>query len=132
MASEIVLDSSAVVALLLEERVALAIETKIQRADVVLIGAPTVLETKIVMTTRRGRDASTEVREILDRYRTMSVAFTSEHESAATAAFLRFGKGRHPAALNYGDCMAYAVAKLANRPLLFTGADFSQTDVRAA
>ena len=55
--------------------------------------------------------------------------FTEDHARAAAAAFLRYGKGRHPAGLNFGDCMAYAVAKVEGAPLLFTGGDFARTDV---
>jgi ribonuclease VapC len=57
------------------------------------------------------------------------VAFNEEHLDVATTAFLRFGRGRHPAALNFGDCKAYAVASVASLPLLFTGEDFARTDI---
>ena len=59
-------------------------------------------------------------------------AFHEEHLDAAITAFLRFGRGRHPAALNFGDCMTYAVASVAGMPLLFTGDDFSRTDIARA
>jgi ribonuclease VapC len=58
--------------------------------------------------------------------------FTSEHAAAACEAFLRYGKGRHPAGLNFGDCMSYAVAKLSRMPLLYVGGDFAKTDVQSA
>jgi ribonuclease VapC len=57
------------------------------------------------------------------------VVFNEEHLDAATTAFIRFGRGRHPAALNLGDCMSYAVASVAGMPLLFIGDDFPQTDI---
>ena len=60
------------------------------------------------------------------------VPFGELHFGAAVEAWLRFGKGRHPAALNFGDCMSYAVAKVANTPLLFVGEDFPQTDIEIA
>ena len=60
------------------------------------------------------------------------VAFHEQHLEAATTAFLRFGRGRHPAALNFGDCMSYAVASVAGMPLLFTGEDFARTDIARA
>ena len=60
------------------------------------------------------------------------VPFTLAHFEAAARAFLRFGKGRHPAALNYGDCMAYATARVAQAKLLYTGDDFSNTDITSA
>jgi ribonuclease VapC len=60
------------------------------------------------------------------------VPFGEEHYSAAVEAWLRYGKGRHKAALNFGDCMSYATAKLSNQPLLCSGKDFSQTDLQLA
>ncbi len=60
------------------------------------------------------------------------IPFTRDHLNVAMDAFLRFGRGRHPAALNFGDCMSYAVARLAGMPLLYTGADFAKTDITAA
>ena len=60
------------------------------------------------------------------------VPFNEEHLDAALAAFIRFGRGRHPAALNFGDCMSYAVASVSGMPLLFTGEDFSRTDIAQA
>jgi ribonuclease VapC len=60
------------------------------------------------------------------------VPFDMAHWEAAAQAFIRYGKGRHPAALNYGDCMTYATAQLAERPLLYIGNDFAQTDIEAA
>jgi ribonuclease VapC len=60
------------------------------------------------------------------------IPFGEPHWSAAATAFIRFGKGRHPAALNYGDCMTYATARVAERPLLYVGNDFAQTDIEAA
>jgi len=60
------------------------------------------------------------------------VPFTAEHSDAAIDAFVRYGKGRHPAALNFGDCQSYAVAVVAGMPLLFTGNDFARTDISPA
>ena len=60
------------------------------------------------------------------------VPFNEEHLDAAATAFIRFGRGRHPAALNFGDCMSYAVASVAGMPLLFSGEDFSKTDIAQA
>ena len=60
------------------------------------------------------------------------VSFTEDHFHQALDAFIRFGKGRHPAALNFGDCMSYAVARVAGMPLLYTGKDFSKTDITPA
>jgi len=60
------------------------------------------------------------------------VPFTEEHYEAAVSAFLRYGKGQHPAGLNFGDCMSYALAIVSGLPLLYTGKDFSKTDIQAA
>ncbi|MGA2739136.1 MAG: type II toxin-antitoxin system VapC family toxin [Bryobacteraceae bacterium] len=60
------------------------------------------------------------------------ISFNEEHLDSAVTAFIRFGCGRHPAALNFGDCMSYAVASVAGMPLLFTGEDFRRTDIRQA
>jgi ribonuclease VapC len=60
------------------------------------------------------------------------VPFNQEHLDAAATAFIRFGRGRHPAALNFGDCMTYAIASVAGMPLLFAGEDFGRTDIARA
>lgn len=86
----------------------------------------------MVLTTRLSRDARPALQAFLVRRDVKVVAFTNEHFDAAMDAFLRFGKGRHPAALNFGDCMSYAVAAVAGMPLLYTGNDFSKTDITAA
>jgi len=68
----------------------------------------------------------------LRRLESEVVGFNEEHLDAATTAFIGFGRGRHPAALNFGDCMAYAVASVAGMPPLFTGEDFGRTDIGRA
>lgn len=81
------------------------------------------------------RGDTTGVRALLrflDDYRVTLLDFNERHVEAAVRAFVRYGKGRHPARLNYGDCMAYAIAKLAGAPLLFVGDDFVATDIEAA
>ena len=127
-----ILDASAVVAILLKEPGYADLMELIGNAPDVAIGAPTLVESSMVVTGRigpRARDlAATMVRE----GRIDVIAFSEDHSIVATDAFLRYGKGRHRANLNYGDCMAYAVACLANRSLLFLGDDFRHTDVAAA
>jgi ribonuclease VapC len=129
----VILDSSAVVAVLIEEPGYEDVELKMREADVLAIGAPTLVETGVVMARRVrgevGRVAVSRFREDLD---VVVIPFAGTHCEAATEAFVQFGKGRHPAALNYGDCMAYATARIAGRPLLFIGNDFAQTDIEAA
>ena len=104
----------------------------IEGANLVVVGIPTLLETTIVLSSRLKVDARPLVTGFLRRIRAELVPFNDEHLEAATSAFLRFGRGRHPAALNFGDCLSYAVSAVARMPLLFTGADFSRTDLEAA
>jgi ribonuclease VapC len=127
-----VLDSSAIVAIHLKEPGYERLIESIDRAEVVVVGVPTLLETAMVLTARLGQDARPLLFAFLRRLEAEVIAFHEEHLDAATTAFLRFGRGRHPAALNFGDCMAYAVASVAGMPLLFTGDNFSRTDIARA
>ena len=124
-----VLDSSAIVALHLKEPGYERLIKAIDNADVIVVGAPTMLEAAMVLSARLGQDARPMLLAFLRRLHAEVMAFNEEHLDVAIAAFLRFGRGRHPAALNFGDCMAYAVASVANMPLLFVGEDFSRTDI---
>jgi ribonuclease VapC len=99
---------------------------------VVIAGVPTLLETTMVLTTRLGQDARPAIFAFLRRAEAELVPFNEEHLDAAASAFLRFGRRRHPAGLNFGDCMSYAVASVAGMPLLFAGEDFKQTDIAPA
>jgi ribonuclease VapC len=127
-----VLDSSAIVAVLLKEPERDRLLEAIERAELIVVGAPTMLETTMVLTARLGQDARPLLSAFLRRLNAEVVAFNEEHLDAAMAAFLRFGRGRHPAGLNFGDCMSYAVASVANLPLLFIGEDFPRTDIAPA
>lgn len=127
------LDSSAVVAMLLREEGYRRLAETLGRAETVAIGAPTLLETDMVMVGRfEQRGVAALVGEFLEEHGVVVVPFDGSHRAAAAEAFARYGKGRHPAALNYGDCMTYATAYVADHPLLFTGNDFAQTDIPAA
>lgn len=97
-----------------------------------LIGSPIVFEAGMVTSSRMGGDGLRIVRELLARLDAVEIPFNERHASIAHEAFANFGKGRHPAGLNFGDCMAYAVAKVAGQPLLFVDEDFGQTDIAAA
>jgi len=128
----VILDSSAVVAITLREpgwERLLAALTTAPRA--VGIGAPTLVETTIVLSARLDRDARGLVGRLLLEGDIAVVPFTDAHFGTAADAWLRYGRGRHPAGLNFGDCLAYATARLANEPLLFSGDDFARTDVAA-
>ena len=127
-----VLDSSAIVAIHLKEPGHDRLIEALDKSEVVVVGVTTLLETAMVLTARLGQDARPLLSAFLRRLEAEVVAFNEEHLDAATTAFLRFGRGRHPAALNFGDCMSYAVAAVAGMPLLFTGEDFNQTDIARA
>jgi ribonuclease VapC len=100
-----VLDSSAIVAIHLKEPGHDRLIEAIDKSEVVVVGVPTLLETAMVLTTRLGQDARPLLAAFLRRLEAEVVAFHEEHLDAATAAFLRFGPGRHPAGLNFGDCI---------------------------
>jgi ribonuclease VapC len=127
-----VLDSSAIVAIHLREPGHERLIERIDTAEVVVLGVPTLLETAMVLTARLGQDARPTIFAFLRRLEAEVVPFNEEHLDAAITAFIRFGRGRHPAALNFGDCMSYAVASVAGMPLLFTGEDFRRTDIAQA
>jgi ribonuclease VapC len=127
-----VLDTSALVSIQLEEPGFRELFRKIDGAPTVVIGAPVLFETAMLLSARFKADARLSLGIGLRRLRVDIVPFTEEHYEAAVSAFLRFGKGRHPAALNFGDCMSYAFARVSGLPLLYTGDDFSKTDITAA
>jgi ribonuclease VapC len=128
----VVLDRSAIVAIHLKEPGYEALIDAIDAADVIVVGAPTLLETGMVLSTRLGYDARPLLLSFLRRLQAEVVPFTQDHQDAAITAFLRFGRGRHPAGLNFGDCMSYATASVAEMPLLYTGGDFTRTDIARA
>lgn len=127
-----ILDSSAVVSMILEEQGHERLFDMIAGAPDVAIGAPTLVETDMVMIGRFDLHGDALVAEFLTENRVLIIPFGDRHRSVAADAFIRYGKGRHPAALNYGDCMTYATAYVADHPLLFTGSDFAQTDIAVA
>jgi ribonuclease VapC len=125
----IAVDTSALMAILLDEPKADACMTAIQSADRLLISAGTVAEALIVAGRRNLADDMGELITGLD-FEIQSLNAASAHRIAA--AYGRWGKGIHPAALNLGDCFAYQVAVEHDCPLLYVGSDFSQTDIRPA
>jgi ribonuclease VapC len=127
-----VLDSSAVVSVILEEDGSRRLAEAMANADNLAIGAPTLVETDIVMMRRLDLHGRALVAQFLEQKDVVVVPFDESHWKVAAQAFIRYGKGRHPAALNYGDCMTYATAHVAERPLLFAGDDFAQTDLVSA
>ena len=127
-----VLDSSAIVAIHLREPGHERLIERIDAAEVVVVGVPTLLESAMVLTARLGQDARPMLFAFLRRLEAEVVPFNEEHLDAAATAFIRIGRARHPAALNFGDCMSYAVASVAGMPLLFAGEDFKRTDIAQA
>jgi ribonuclease VapC len=128
----VILDSSAVVAVLLGEPGHKALAAKLADVDTVAIGAPTLFETGMVMIGFMGEPGRSLTAQFLEGFEVEVIPFGDFHWRVAVEAFSRFGKGRHRAALNYGDCMTYATARVVDKPLLYIGNDFTQTDIVAA
>ena len=126
------LDSSALIAILFGEDGHLDLIDRILAADHVRVGTPTVVETSMVFAGRRRTEAVGEVEALLQELGVTIVPFGEAEWHAAVSAFLRFGSRRHAAALNFGDCLAYAAAVVAHDSLLFVGHDFRLTDVTPA
>ena len=126
------LDASALIAILQSESGAMDLVDRILEADVVRIGTPTLVETAIVLAHKRQRSTLADVTALIDELGITVVPFGVEHWEAAASAFERFGRGRHKASLNFGDCMTYATAAVAGDSLLFLGHDFSKTDIKPA
>lgn len=126
-----IIDSSAIVAIMLREPGYSDLLDSLAADEYVAVGAPTLAETGIVLAAKMGLVARTLLARFLDEAEMIVIPFDDDHWQIATDAFIRFGKGLHTAALNFGDCMTYAVARLADEPLLYVGDDFRQTDVRS-
>ena len=127
-----ILDTSAILAILLEEPGHERLLRKFLAAEHKGVGAPTLLESSMVLSRRHGNASAGIVDRWVRRFDLSVVNFGEIHWRTAAEAFQRFGKGRHPASLNFGDCLSYATAKLADRPLLYVGEDFARTDLAAA
>jgi ribonuclease VapC len=127
-----VVDTSALVAILLEEPEAAAFARAIEAASVPLISAVSRVELSMVIEARKGDDGRAAVERLMREGAFEVAAVNARQADLAIEAFRRFGKGRHPAGLNIGDCFAYALARWLEEPLLFKGDDFTQTDIVAA
>lgn len=127
------LDSSALLAILFAEAGHLDLVDRILEADDVRVGAPTLVETTLVLAGRRpGLAAEALVEALIKELGVTVVPFGEREYGRAADAFLRFGRGRHAASLNFGDCLAYGMAAAAGDSLLFVGGDFARTDIRPA
>ena len=127
----IVVDTSALIAILDKESDAALYAEAIADADAPLISSATLLEVNIVMLNRHGARAARMVDRLIQEAGFQVESFTVQHAELAREAYARYGKGRQTAGLNFGDCFSYALAKATGLPLLFKGQDFSKTDVVA-
>lgn len=127
-----VVDTSAVIALLFDEPEADAVAAALQTADEAVMAAPTFTELAIVVEARTGPAGSRLMEQLLDEYGVTIVPLDEQLARRSVDGWRRFGKGRHPAGLNLGDCFAYALASTEDLPLLFVGADFAATDIEPA
>ena len=127
-----VVDTSAIIAILLDEpergKFAKVLETSRDRR----VSTVSLVETSIVIETRLGAAGIRELDQLLKEASLETVGFDHEQALLAREAYRLFGRGRHPAALNFGDCCTYALASALGEPLLFKGDDFSQTDIASA
>lgn len=127
-----IIDSSAIVSVLLREPDHKRLIDAVAGADRLAAGGPTLAETGMVLVARLGIPGKSLLARFVQETSTEVVPVGPEHWTVAVDAFARFGKGRHPAALNFGDCLTYAVARIAAEPLLCVGADFPRTDLELA
>ena len=125
-----VIDTSALVAMLTNEPEAERFETAVEADHVRLMSTASYLEAAIVIETRFGEPGGRELDLWLHRAAVDLVSVDSDQADAARVAYRTYGKGLHRAGLNYGDCFSYALAKVSGHPLLFKGADFARTDIR--
>jgi ribonuclease VapC len=126
-----VIDTSVLVAILLRESGAAGLAEAIEKGAPRLLSAASLLEASMVIETRKGEAGGRELDLFIYRAGIEIVAVDQEQAEVARIAWRRHGKGRHPAGLNFGDCFAYALAKVSGSPLLFKGDDFTQTDLGA-
>jgi ribonuclease VapC len=128
----VILDSSAIVAILMAEPGCDELVEKVAAATGVGVGVPTLVEATLVLSARLRRDARGLLARFLHEAGATAIPFDEPHQAVAVDAWLRFGKGRHTASLNFGDCLAYATARVADQPLLCVGKDFARTDLDLA
>ena len=127
-----IVDSSALLGIVFQDRGYEELLARLRSATVAAAGTPTLAETGIVLHARLGSAAAGLLERLLDELGIEEIPFGEIHWREAVDAFRRFGKGQHPAALNFGDCLTYAVAGLSGEALLFTGGDFTKTDLERA
>jgi ribonuclease VapC len=124
-----VVDTSALLAILQDEPERRSFNEALEAADARLISVVTLVETSILIESRYGAEGLRDLDLLLERAGIGLVPVDVEQARTARGAWSRFGKGRHPAGLNFGDCFSYALARVLGEPLLYKGDDFSRTDV---
>jgi ribonuclease VapC len=124
-----VLDTSALLVLLLDEPEAEGFRAAVEEDMTRLVSAATLLETSLVIEARKGEPGGRELDSLIQKAEVVVVPVDAEHVSEARRAYRRFGKGRHAAGLNFSDVFAYALARTSGEPLLFKGDDFAKTDI---
>lgn len=127
-----ILDTSSVIAVMVQEADSERYINAISHASICRISAANFVELSIVLEAQHGTTVARQCDALFRRVGIVIEPVTVDQAHLARQAFLDFGKGRHPAALNFGDCFAYALAKATGEPLLFKGQDFSKTDVEIA
>ena len=125
-----VIDTSALVAILLDEPERRSYNESIEAADSRLMSVATFVEASIVLEARYGAEGLSALDRFIERAEIELAPVDLEQARVAREAFSRFGRRRHAAALNFGDCFSYALARVLGEPLLFKGGDFSRTDIR--
>ncbi len=127
-----VVDTSAIVAILFDEPERSSFNQRLSQSSVRLLSVVSRVELTCVVEGRKGIGGRADLERLLREAEIEIVAMDRSHADLACEAFRRFGKGRHPAALNIGDCFAYALAKATGEPLLYKGDDFARTDIASA
>jgi ribonuclease VapC len=127
-----IVDSSALLAILLEEAEGHLFDVAILKRPDARMSAASLLEVSMILWSRKGADGVRDLDLLTLRFKIEIVPFTESQALLARAAFDRYGKGRHPAKLNFGDCMSYALARESGEELLFKGTDFALTDIAVA
>lgn len=127
-----IVDTSALVAIILGEPDAEAHLRALVHADTLALSAATLTESMVVVEAKQGPEASSDLAALLAEVEAEIIGFDGDQAEAAASAWRRFGKGRHPAGLNLGDVFSYALASSRGEPLLFKGQDFAATDISHA
>jgi ribonuclease VapC len=127
-----IIDTSALVAIVFREPGYQELVEKLAGAPYLGISAATLAETGIVLTARLGSNATPLLARMVQELGAAVIPFGDDHWREAVDAYERFGRGRHPAKLNFGDCLSYATARLAGQPLLYKGKDFDRTELERA